>query len=530
GVQDVLQEAKRLDITFSKDRCLALLKASLDPLHFLNNAQDDTTLKSRCELALQLLLGYVHGFSKNDLAPIEGLIVTLAAALARAGDSKGLDVLLSTVDGRGVPASTLLLNLVVSSILNKKDTSTGLKGRREAAMLALDFARQLTFLEGTPAEERLRNGPRPDIWAWNKVLSELGKAGMPFEVAAGFISELSLARLEPDIVTFTSLLHSCQTLKDIQSLEVMVDAGVEAASKDLLWWQALFIAYCRIGYPSIAENLISDKLVNVSPATGCLPLEELIHILLESWAAQGRLDKFDQFRVKYFHRDLKDSIRIKATRRTLNAHISAVLNCSTVFKKLRLADRLCSQYRDKGVTGASSTLNLKLRAALVEYSNLPALQYIEDIERFIEILEKKGMEMTIRTYEAIIKSFAAKACRILDKNVNVGELQRKLVFAGMRWFERMLAKDIAPDRQIYLAIMDSFACVLGDVDAVTAWGQKLADMGDENYLVEMSRFLRKAHLRNRDLALAEKCAREAPAPPTPFWEKCKPLSGGGGKG
>jgi len=252
-----------------------------------------------------------------------------------------------------------------------------------------DVARARKFLD--LAKEQKQAGLR----TWNAAIDAFAKFG-DMQGAEQLLKEMEKEGLEPDIVTFSSLINACgnergDSTRALRYLELMKERGLKP---NAYTFNCMVDALAKSGDLDGAERLLLEMEEQSGLQANVVTFTSLIHACANSHnVAKHRPDA--ERALKYWEMMVKDR-KIKPDIRTFNSLIDVYAK----FGDLDRAENLLDEMQTVGIEADVFTFNHLINACANTYKPNP-----NRAREFLNAMKDRGLEPRVVTYNSAINAY-----------------------------------------------------------------------------------------------------------------------------
>ncbi|KAI9003137.1 hypothetical protein BC832DRAFT_95191 [Gaertneriomyces semiglobifer] len=328
----------------------------------------------------------------------------------------------------------------------------------------------------------------PSMAAFNEVLAALQKQSAEdfdpvvqarsFDLISRVFTRMKALGYQPDIVTYTCMLATAETIQRIEAIQQDVDKIGQSA--DAIWLLSLANAYARLGHPRKCE-----ELVKAIPG----PMDtRKFNVLIN---ARKRLGDY-YGALQCFHN--MQSAEVPADIATFNTLLAALINSTQVPSKEDECLVLLELCRKSGITWTHHTWNLLITLQGAEKGGLAALRQMRkmhsagiqpDVNSVISLLRslslRNNSQWAAWTVEKLMGHFNLKRTQAVHEAVVAGFAQTGRAHLIRKWLS--LYEEIYRTPRIWRSLVTAHA-MAGDID------------GAAGVVVEHNKHMRSAHLQS----------------------------------
>ncbi|TPX66201.1 hypothetical protein SpCBS45565_g04655 [Spizellomyces sp. 'palustris'] len=366
----------------------------------------------------------LDGTMKLGMDLSESFYVDFMTELAKRGEFTSVLDLVCRIVAAGVVPDVIVQNLVVKAYVEA--------GKAQDALSVLD---QLGSV--------LEANTGPDTWAYNDLIAGLGKKG-DVKGAKLALTSMAKAGLKPDLVTYTALLATCESMGDVENLKQEMEK--EGIDTDIIWRRALARTYAKLGEPEKCEYVIRE---------GNQTMDALDwNVILAGWKEVGEYwrccQKYEEMRVE--GKRMPDAV-------TFNTLLASSLKSQQVPFPDREIDRWMANFSSHKITPTAHTHNLLLEhAAMVgdaklaqkRWKNLLAAGLKPTEAPFINLIAAFGKAndepALMQVLNETLPSSGLKPSMLFHHSVMKVFASSGNVAQARKWMERMKVDGTDPDQ------------------------------------------------------------------------------------
>ncbi|KAJ3182157.1 hypothetical protein HDU85_003199 [Gaertneriomyces sp. JEL0708] len=325
----------------------------------------------------------------------------------------------------------------------------------------------------------------PSVAAFNEVLATLQKQSTEdvdpavqarsFELISRVFTRMKALGYKPDIVTYTCMLSTAETIQRIEAIRQEVNRIGQDA--DTIWLLSLANAYARLGHPTKCEDLVKA----IPGPMDTRKFNVLINARKRSGDYYGALQCFHGMQ----------SAGVPADIATFNTLLAALINSTQVPSKEEECLALLELCRKSGRAWTHHTWNLLITFYGAEKGGLAALRQIRkmhsagmqpDVNSIISLLRSLSLRNNSHwatwTVEKLMRHFNIKRTQAVHEAVVAGFAQTGRPYSIRKWLS--LHEGIYWTSKIWRSLVTAHA-IAGDIG------------GAARVVVEHNKHMRSAH-------------------------------------
>ncbi|KAJ3286318.1 hypothetical protein HK104_009100, partial [Borealophlyctis nickersoniae] len=390
----------------------AALEQTLTTLTTLTNSSPTFSLLWSCTLSaiqgghMDLAMMLIYRLLDSGMEIQERAYVTMFALLADRGDVSAVVDLNCRIVASGIVPNPIIPNLILK---------THLKAGK--------------IREAVEFFESLRNGknkgPKLDLWAYNTLIGGIVKLG-DMRLVKTVVWMMEKDGCEPDWVTFTSLLKTCDNLESVQRLVQKANEAMNGKGEpDEIWTNALAAAYAELGEPELCEKVLGD--MSRWDLAGR-------NTVLGAWSKIGDYVKCVERYWAFVADSTANGAPFEPDSRTFTILMSAAAKSGQVVDVAAEVGRWREEMRKRGISLSKEGWNTNVHIS-------GQLGGVDGVRHAMQEMKEAGVQCDNVTYASLVKTYG-----------DVGDLH-----GAQAVVEEMKKMGITPSKPVLLAILDALA-------------------------------------------------------------------------
>ncbi|XP_021770042.1 pentatricopeptide repeat-containing protein At2g31400, chloroplastic-like [Chenopodium quinoa] len=128
-------------------------------------------------------------------------------------------------------------------------------------------------------------GLRPNLVSYNAVIDSCAKAGVKFEVVNDIYDDMLSNGVDPDRITFNSMLAVCKGGLWKEAMRLVSEMGIRGIDQDVFTYNTLLDVICKVGKMDLAFDIMSEMT-----AKNVMPNVVTYSTVIDGFAKAGRLE------------------------------------------------------------------------------------------------------------------------------------------------------------------------------------------------------------------------------------------------
>ncbi|XP_021837020.1 pentatricopeptide repeat-containing protein GUN1, chloroplastic [Spinacia oleracea] len=296
-------------------------------------------------------------------------------------------------------------------------------------------------------------GLRPNLVSYNAVIDACAKAGVKFEVVNDIYDDMLSNGVDPDRITFNSMLAVCKGGLWKEAMRLVTEMGMRGIDQDVFTYNTLLDVICKVGKMDLAFDIMSEMT-----AKNVMPNVVTYSTVIDGFAKAGRLeDALAMFE------EMKCA-GIALDRVCYNASLSIFLKLG----RFKDALNVCKEMESCGIRKDVVTYNALLggfgkqgkydevRQVFEQMKNVRVFPNVLTYSTLIDVYSKGGLYREAMEVFREFKKAGLKADVVLYSGLIDALCKNGLVKSAVLLLDEMTKEGIRPNVVTYNTIIDAF--------------------------------------------------------------------------
>ncbi|XP_048493548.1 pentatricopeptide repeat-containing protein GUN1, chloroplastic isoform X2 [Beta vulgaris subsp. vulgaris] len=296
-------------------------------------------------------------------------------------------------------------------------------------------------------------GLRPNLVSYNAVVDACAKAGVKFDVVNDIYDEMLRNGVDPDRITFNSMLAVCKSGLWEEAMRLVTEMGMRGIDQDVFTYNTLLDVICKAGKMDLAFDIMSEMT-----AKSIMPNVVTYSTVIDGFAKAGRLeDSLGMFE------EMKCA-GIALDRVCYNASLSILLKLG----RFKDALNVCKEMESCGIRKDVVTYNALLggfgkqgkydevRQVFEQMKNVRVFPNVLTYSTLIDVYSKGGLYREAMEVFREFKEAGLKADVVLYSGLIDALCKNGLVKSAVLLLDEMTKEGIRPNVVTYNTIIDAF--------------------------------------------------------------------------
>ncbi|XP_057518903.1 pentatricopeptide repeat-containing protein GUN1, chloroplastic [Amaranthus tricolor] len=297
------------------------------------------------------------------------------------------------------------------------------------------------------------HGLKPNLVSYNAVIDACAKSGINFDVVSGIYDDMLSNGVDPDRITFNSMLAVCKCGLWKEALRLVTEMGIRGIDQDVFTYNTLLDVICKVGKMDIAFDIMSEMT-----SKNLMPNVVTYSTVIDGFAKAGRYED-----ALSMLEEMKCS-GIALDRVCYNASLSMYLKLG----RFKDALNVCKEMESVGIRKDVVTYNALLsgfgkqgkydevKEVFEKMKNQRILPNVLTYSTLIDVYSKGGLYREAMEVFREFKEAGLKADVVLYSGLIDALCKNGLLKSAVLLLNEMTKEGIEPNVVTYNTIIDAF--------------------------------------------------------------------------